>query len=113
MNVAEWAGDSAADCSWNIPAEKLNDDRLGRGLDAFFEQRHSILAGVALHVSQKFDIPLNELHYDPTHIVFHGAYAGAKRGRAWSMARPFAATETCSLRTSPRAVAAWMRRPAR
>ena len=78
MNVAEWAGDSGADCSWNIPAEKLNDDRLGRGLDAFFEQRHSILAGVALHVSQKFDIPLNELHYDPTHIVFHGAYAGAK-----------------------------------
>ena len=29
---------------WNLPADKLNDDRLGRALDAFFELRHSIFA---------------------------------------------------------------------
>lgn len=73
-NVAEWAKDSGADMLWNMPAEKMNDDRLGRALDAFFEQRHSILASLALHVSREFDVPLNEIHYDPTHILFEGAY---------------------------------------
>jgi transposase len=78
MNVAGWANDTGADFLWDIPVEKLNDDRLGRGLDAFFQQRHSILASVALHVAHEFDIPLKELHYDPTHILFHGAYEGAQ-----------------------------------
>jgi hypothetical protein len=46
-NIAAWATHSGADIRWNIPPEKLNDDRLGRVLDAFFEQRHSILAKLA------------------------------------------------------------------
>jgi hypothetical protein len=63
------------DFLWNIPAEKLNDDRLGRALDAFYYQRHSILASIALHVAQVFDVRLERLHYDPTHVVLHGEYA--------------------------------------
>ncbi len=74
VNVANWAKDSGAELLWNIPADKLNDDRLGKALDAFFTQRHSILASFALHVSQELNIPLAEVHYDPTHILFHGAY---------------------------------------
>ena len=74
INVAKWAQDSGAELLWNIPAEKLNDDRLGKALDAFFTQRHSILASCALHVSQELGVPLAEVHYDPTHILFHGAY---------------------------------------
>ena len=64
-NVAEWAKDSGADMLWNMPPEKMNDDRLGRALDAFFEQRHSILANLALHVSREFDVPL-KLHREVT-----------------------------------------------
>ena len=74
VNVAKWAKDSGAELLWNIPADKLNDDRLGKALDAFFTQRHSILASFALHVSEELNIPLREVHYDPTHILFHGAY---------------------------------------
>jgi hypothetical protein len=74
INVAKWAKDSGAELLWNIPAEKLNDDRLGKALDAFFTQRHSILASFALHVSQELGVPLASIHYDPTHILFHGAY---------------------------------------
>jgi transposase len=74
VNVQRWAADSGADILWNIPADKINDDRLGRSLDAFFTQRHSILASVALHVSRAFGVSLSEVHYDPTHIVFHGQY---------------------------------------
>jgi hypothetical protein len=76
--VASWAADSGADILWNIPTEKLNDDRLARALDAFFAQRHSILANLALHVAREFGVPLSEVHYDPTHILFHGAYEGAQ-----------------------------------
>src|SRR3954469_24652546 len=35
-NVVQWAADSGADVLWDIPADKLNDDRLGRSLDALF-----------------------------------------------------------------------------
>jgi transposase len=74
VNVPNWAAESGADMLWDIPVEKLNDDRLGRSLDAFFTQRHSILASIALHVSSEFGLPLSELHYDPTHVVLYGAY---------------------------------------
>jgi transposase len=74
INVAGWAAESGADIMWGIPPEKITDDRLRKSLDAFFTQRHSILASIALHVAHEFSIPLSELHYDPTHILLHGAY---------------------------------------
>jgi transposase len=74
VNVAAWAQHSGADLLSQIPAAKLNDDRLGRALDAFFPQRHSILASVALHLSRTCGLSLEQLHYDPTHLLFHGAY---------------------------------------
>jgi transposase len=76
-NVAKWAGESGADLLWGLPVEKINDDRLGRALDAFFTQRHSILATIALHVSREFKVPLREVHYDPMHILLCGAYEEA------------------------------------
>lgn len=81
VNVGGWAAESGADILWDMPVEKINDDRLGRSVDAFFDQRHSILAALALHVSREFDTPLEEIHYDPTHLIFHGAYeASVARG---------------------------------
>jgi transposase len=77
-NVAQWAADSAADVLWEMPVDKINDDRLGRSLDAFFNQRHSILAHLALHISREFGVSLSQLHYDPTHILFEGAYENAE-----------------------------------
>lgn len=74
VNVAAWAEKTGADILWNLPADKLNDDRLGRALDVFFEQRHSILAGVtsqALHVTE---LSLGRLHFDTTHLILYGAY---------------------------------------
>jgi hypothetical protein len=74
VNIANWAEESGAEFLWGIPAEKLNDDRLGRSLDAFFGQRHSILASVAAHVITTFRLPCERLHYDTTHLSFWGAY---------------------------------------
>ena len=79
-NIGEWAEKSGADIFSGIPIDKMNDDRFGRSLDAFFDQRHSILGAVALHVAEEFKVPLSELHYDPTHVLFEGAYnTAAKR----------------------------------
>jgi transposase len=77
-HVADWAHQSGADLVWQIPPEKLNDDRLGRALDAFYYQRHSILASIALHVAETFDLSLQRLHFDPTALFFHGDYAGSQ-----------------------------------
>jgi len=77
MNVPEWAASSGAEFAFGIPVEKMTDDRLGRSLDRFFNQRHSILSSIALHVSKEFGIQLSELHYDPTHVQFVGAYEDA------------------------------------
>jgi transposase len=78
INVPAWAERTGADLLWDVPAEALNDDRLGRALEAFFDQRHSILATVAAHVLHVADLPRDRLHFDPTHVVFYGTYASSQ-----------------------------------
>jgi transposase len=87
INVAAWAEKTGADLLWDLPADKLNDDRLGRALDAFFDQRHSILASVTHNVLRWAEMPLDRLHFDTTHLIFYGAYAS-------SMPRPLKTAET-------------------
>jgi len=74
MHVAEWAENSGAEFLLGTPAEALNDDRLARALDAVFEKRWNILADVALHASQVFNVSLAKVHYDPTSFHFTGQY---------------------------------------
>src|SRR5450755_689652 len=74
VNVADWVDHAGLDLFWNVPADKLNDDRLGRALDAFFQQRHAIQASVAAHVVSTFRLDRDCLHYDTTPIHFFGAY---------------------------------------
>jgi transposase len=88
VNVGRWAHETGADLLAGIPADKLNDDRLGRALDAFYPQRHSILAQLALQVAQTFGVPLERLHYDPTHLLLHGAYENSQPRSQASCADP-------------------------
>jgi len=77
-NIPTWAADTGADLLWDLPAESLNDDRLGRALDAFFRQRHSILTAVAAQALHLADLPHDRLHFDPTHVTFYGAYEASQ-----------------------------------
>ena len=79
MNVPAWAHKTGADILWNLPADKLNDDRLGRALDAFFEQRHSIFASATAKALQITNSSLERLHFDTTHVTFCGAYETSQR----------------------------------
>jgi len=76
--IDQWAVETGADIMFDIDSDLLNDDRIGRALDALFEHRHSILGNLAVEVAQKFDIPLGELHFDPTHVTFYGKYEGSE-----------------------------------
>ena len=78
INVPSWADRTGADLLWDIPADSLNDDRLGRALDAFFSQRHSILTAVAAQAIHLAELSLDRLHFDPTHLAFHGAYESSQ-----------------------------------
>jgi transposase len=78
VNIAAWAEKTGAELLWNISANKLNDDRIGRSLDAFFEQRHSIQAAATMHALRLANLPLTRIHFDPTHVLFHGDYACSK-----------------------------------
>lgn len=89
VNVADWARKTGADIFANIPADKLNDDRLGRALDAFFEHRHSVLGSVTAQALQVTGLSLKQLHFDPTHLVLTGAYESSKPRPDWPEDMPF------------------------
>jgi Domain of unknown function (DUF4277) len=78
INVPSWAERTGADLLWDIPADSLNDDRLGRALDAFFTQRHSILTTIAAQTIHLAELSLDRLHFDPTHLTFCGAYESSQ-----------------------------------
>jgi transposase len=78
VNIPAWAERTGADLLWDIPADRLNDDRLGRALDAFFSQRHSILTAVAAQTLHLAELALDRLHFDPTHLLFYGAYESSQ-----------------------------------
>lgn len=89
VNVAAWAERSGADIFANIPVEKLNDDRLGRALDAFFDARHSILGSITAQALQMTGLSLQRLHFDPTEVVLCGAYETSTPRPDWPAAVPF------------------------
>jgi len=78
VNIPAWAAKTGADILWNIPADRLNDDRLGRALDAFFDKRHSILASATAQALRLTSLSLERLHFDTTHLVFYGAYENSR-----------------------------------
>lgn len=56
----------------------LNDDRVGRALEALFDaDRASLLTGVVLRAISEFGIDTDQLHNDSTSISVHGVYSDA------------------------------------
>jgi transposase len=57
------------------PANCLNDDRVGRSLDALFEvDRASLMTQAVLRVVSEYKLDLSQLHNDSTSITFAGEY---------------------------------------
>jgi transposase len=70
----EWGEDFAVSETLGIASCKLNDDRLGRALDALAEHLPEVLNLVARRAIERFGISIAELHWDLTHLAFTGSY---------------------------------------
>jgi transposase len=74
-DVAGWAQTFASHDWLGAPAALLNDDRLGRALDAVSAHLDEIAGAVAMAAVANFGVEAARLHWDFTSVAFCGAYA--------------------------------------
>jgi hypothetical protein len=71
--VAQWASAVGGEEVFGRPAERLNDDRLGRVVESL-GQHAVVLKGVrALPMAQEFRLGLEQIHWDLPTIALEGA----------------------------------------
>ena len=76
--VADWVGQTVLVAVLGIPAEKFNDDRLGRTLDALYPHLETIWLEVVETALLKADIDLSVIFYDLTAFIAQGRYADSE-----------------------------------
>lgn len=72
--VSEWARAWAVDEVFDIGADALNDDRIGRALDAIAPHLDQIVGSVGARAIGVFGLDVARLHWDMTSISLYGAY---------------------------------------
>jgi transposase len=76
VHVGDWARTWAAEEVLGIPALALNDDKLGRSLDAIAPRLEEITGAIAVRAIGAFGIDISQLHWDMSSFSLHGAYPG-------------------------------------
>lgn len=74
LRVQDWAQSWAVPEVFGVAAEALNDDRLGRALDAIAPQLDAIVGSVGARAIAGFGLDVSRLHWDMTSISLFGAY---------------------------------------
>jgi hypothetical protein len=74
VRVRDWAVGYAVEEVFGLRAEQLNDDRVGRALDAIAPQVDSIAGSVGAAAIAVFGIDVSRMHWDMTSISLHGEY---------------------------------------
>ncbi len=77
-DVAGWASAFAVAELLGAPAGLLNDDRLGRALDALCPVAEDVRGRLLLSALDRFDVDARRLHLDLTTVRFSGAYPGSQ-----------------------------------
>lgn len=87
-DLAGWASQAAVQELFGIPAALLNDDRLGRCLEALAPVAEGVRAAVMLQTIERFGQDGARLHLDLTTLRVAGAYeASALVGKGWGADR--------------------------
>jgi hypothetical protein len=73
-DVAGWASAAALQELAGIPGLLLNDDRLGRALDAFAPLAEEVRGAACLAAIERFGVAAARLHLDLTSVRVAGAY---------------------------------------
>jgi transposase len=72
--VEDWAAAWAVEETLGILPEALNDDRVGRALDAIAPELEAIVGSVGAQAIAAFGVEVARLHWDMTSISLYGAY---------------------------------------
>jgi transposase len=75
LRVEEWARGWAVEETLGVDPAALNDDRIGRALDAVAPELERIVGSVGAQAIAAFGIDVSRLHWDMTSISLYGAYA--------------------------------------
>jgi transposase len=79
-SFTDWGERFAVAETLAIAPVKLNDDRLGRTLDALAEHADEVLNLIGRRAIERFGISIGELHWDLTHLAFTGSYPEQEQG---------------------------------
>ena len=90
-DVAGWASSAAMAELFGVPAGLLNDDRLGRALEALAPVAEQIRGELALAAAARCSADLSRLHLDMTAVRFSGGYEdSALVAKGWAAERTIA-----------------------
>ena len=82
VHVEGWAADWAVEEVFGVPAGTLNDDRIGRALDALAPELDGIVGSVGATAIAAFGLDVSRLHWDMTSISLYGDYDANEEGFA-------------------------------
>lgn len=72
--VQDWAAVTAMDYLLKVAPDQLNDDRLGRMLEAVADNAESLKAKICHEAIKEFGLCVGRLHWDLTSLEFFGEY---------------------------------------
>jgi Domain of unknown function (DUF4277) len=82
LRVEDWARTWAVQEVFGVAADALNDDRIGRALDAIALELDWIVGSVGARAIATFGVDVARLHWDMTSISLYGAYEEVEAGFA-------------------------------
>jgi transposase len=82
LRVEDWARQWAVQEVFGVAPDALNDDRIGRALDALAPQLEQVVGSVGARAIAVFGVDVARLHWDMTSISLYGAYDEAEAGFA-------------------------------
>src|SRR5450755_1119488 len=80
VHVQRWAREWAVGEALGVDPELLNDDRIGRALDAIAPHLDRIAGSVGVAAIEAFGIDVTRMHWDMTSISMHGQYDQHEEG---------------------------------
>lgn len=79
--IADWLAETCLSTALGLPADKFNDDRLRRTLEALAPHLRDIWLDIVHEALVRFDIDISIIFYDLTAFIVHGEYAGSQLAR--------------------------------
>jgi hypothetical protein len=109
-DIAAWGGNAALHEVLGIPGMLLNDDRLGRALEAFAPVAESVRGAAALTAIEAFGADAARLHVDLTTLRVAGAYQdSALVAKGWGSDRRVVRQVQMLQATNPQGIPLYVR----